>query len=114
MMLNKEEINEIAKRYIEHLEGKMNIKLAIAQELTINNPYGNIYSYGLKDSTKHRLAGNGSFLLKNDTGIVIQFGTSNDVEYYIKGYEDGTWKNQVLMEFGILIRINSKLTFILK
>ncbi|HCM32862.1 hypothetical protein [Chryseobacterium sp.] len=91
-MLTDNEILEIAKKYIKLNEEEINIKLIIVEQLTINKPYGNIYSYGPKDSTKHRLAGNGPFLVKNDTGIVIQFGTSNDVEYYIKGYEDGTWK----------------------
>ncbi|WP_262690602.1 hypothetical protein [Chryseobacterium sp. 7] len=33
--------------------------------------------------------------MKNDTGIFIQFGTSDDVEYYLNGYEDGTWKPSI-------------------
>ncbi|MBE4951208.1 hypothetical protein [Chryseobacterium culicis] len=82
---------EIAKKYIKLNEEEINIELIIVEQLTINKSYGNIYSYGTKDS-KHRLAGNGPFLVRNDTGIVIQFGTSNDVEYYITGYEDGIWK----------------------
>lgn len=90
-MLTEIEMLEIAKKYIKLNEEEINIELIIVEQLTINKSYGNIYSYGPKDS-KHRLAGNGPFLVRNDTGIVIQFGTSNDVEYYITGYEDGTWK----------------------
>ena len=91
-MLAEIEMLEIAKKYIKLNEDEINIELAIVEQLTINKPYGNIYFYGAKDSKKYRLAGNGPFLVKNDTGIVIQFGTSDDVEYYIRGYEDGTWK----------------------
>lgn len=90
-MLTEIEMLEIAKKYIKLNEEEINIELIIFEQLTIIKSYGNIYSYGPKDS-KYRLAGNGPFLVKNDTGLVIQFGTSNDVEYYITGYEDGTWK----------------------
>ncbi|MBE4951212.1 hypothetical protein [Chryseobacterium culicis] len=89
-MLNKNEINEIAKRYMEHLEGKMNIKLTIDQELTINKPYENIYFWGAQDSKKHRLAGNGPFLVENE-GRVLRFGTADPTEYYITLYENGNW-----------------------
>lgn len=90
-MLNKEKINEIAKRYIEYLEVKMNIKLAIAQEITINKPYGNIYFWGAQDSKKHRLAGNGPFLVESEDGRVLRFGTADPTEYYITLYENGNW-----------------------
>jgi len=90
-MLNKDEINEIAKRYIEYLEANMNIKLAIAQELTINKPYGNIFFGGAQDSKKHRLAGNGPFLVESKEGRILRFGTADPTEYYISLYENGNW-----------------------
>ncbi|MDR6515202.1 hypothetical protein [Chryseobacterium camelliae] len=90
-MLTDNKMLEIAKKCIKLNEEEINIELIIVEQLTIIKPYGNIYSYGPKDP-KYRLAGNGPFLVKNDTGLVIQFGTSNDVGYDITGYEDGTWK----------------------
>ncbi|WP_123838399.1 hypothetical protein [Chryseobacterium oncorhynchi] len=82
---------EIANKYVGQIGQEINIELIVLSEF-IKKSYGNIYGYVAKDSTKHRLAGNGPFLVKNDTGIVIQFGTSDDVEYYLNGYENGTWK----------------------
>lgn len=91
-MLNKEEINEIAKSYIKYLEGQMNIELVIVHELTISKPYGYIYFWGAKDSKKHRLAGNGPFLVESEAGRILRFGTADPTEYYITQYENGTWK----------------------
>ncbi|MCD0454198.1 hypothetical protein LPB85_01905 [Chryseobacterium sp. LC2016-27] len=82
---------DIANKYINDIGQEINIELIVLEKYIKKN-YGNIYSYVAKDSTKYRLAGNGPFLVKNDVGTVIQFGTSDDIEYYIKGYEDGTWK----------------------
>lgn len=90
-MLTDNEMLEIANKYINEIGQEINIELEIPNDF-IKKSYGNIYDYVAKDSTKHRLAGNGPFLVKNDVGTVIQFGTSDDIEYYIKGYEDGTWK----------------------
>ncbi|WP_131430974.1 hypothetical protein [Chryseobacterium formosense] len=82
---------DIANKYINEIGQEINIELEIPNDF-IKKSYGNIYDYVAKDSTKHRLAGNGPFLVKNDVGTVIQFGTSDDIEYYIQGYEDGTWE----------------------
>lgn len=90
-MLTDNEMLDIANKYINEIGQEINIELEIPNDF-IKKSYGNIYDYVAKDSTKHRLAGNGPFLVKNDVGTVIQFGTSDDIEYYIKGYEDGTWK----------------------
>lgn len=90
-MLTDNEMLDIANKYINEIGQEINIELEIPNDFIKKN-YGNIYDYVAKDSTKHRLAGNGPFLVKNDVGTVIQFGTSDDIEYYIKGYEDGTWK----------------------
>lgn len=90
-MLTDNKMLEIANKYIQQIEQRINIELEIPHEF-IKKSYGNVYDYVAKDSTKHRLAGNGPFLVKNDTGVVIQFGTSDDVEYYLNGYENGTWK----------------------
>ena len=90
-MLTDNKMLEIANKYVSQIGQEINIELIVLSKF-IKKGYGNIYSYVAKDSTKHRLAGNGPFLVKNDTGIVIQFGTSDDVEYYIKSYEDGTWE----------------------
>ncbi|KUJ57800.1 hypothetical protein AR686_03330 [Chryseobacterium aquaticum subsp. greenlandense] len=89
-MLTDNEMLDIANKYIEQIQQKINVELEIPNEF-IRKSYGNIYDYIAKDY-KHRLAGNRSFLVKNDVGTVIQFGTFDDIEYYIKGYEDGTWK----------------------
>lgn len=90
-MLTDNKMLEIANKYVGQIGQEINIELIILSEF-IKKSYGNVYGYVAKDSTKHRLAGNGPFLVKNDTGIVIQFGTSDDVEYYLNGYENGTWK----------------------
>jgi len=90
-MLTDNKMLEIANKYVNQIGQEINIELIVLSEF-IKKSYGNIYGYVAKDSTKHRLAGNGPFLVKNDTGIVIQFGTSDDVEYYLNGYENGTWK----------------------
>ncbi|PWN61435.1 hypothetical protein C1638_018680 [Chryseobacterium oncorhynchi] len=90
-MLTDNKMLEIANKYVGQIGQEINIELIVLSEF-IKKSYGNIYGYVAKDSTKHRLAGNGPFLVKNDTGIVIQFGTSDDVEYYLNGYENGTWK----------------------
>lgn len=90
-MLTDNEMLDIANKYINEIGQEINIELEIPNDF-IKKSYGNIYDYVAKDSTKHRLAGNGPFLVKNDVGTVIQFGTSDDIEYYINGYEDGTWE----------------------
>jgi hypothetical protein len=90
-MLTDNEMLDIANKYINEIGQEINIELEIPNDF-IKKSYGNIYDYVAKDSTKHRLAGNGPFLVKNDVGTVIQFGTSDDIEYYIQGYEDGTWE----------------------
>lgn len=91
-MLSENEMLLIAKKYVKKIEQEINVELMVNNDFTIKKSYGNIYYYHAKDYKKHRLAGNGPFLVKNDTGIVIPFGTAMDVDYYIKGYEDGTWK----------------------
>ncbi|PWN61436.1 hypothetical protein [Chryseobacterium oncorhynchi] len=91
-MLNKEEIKEIAKRYVKEIQEEINIELIILSEMTINKSYGSIYFWGAKDSKKHRLAGNGPFLVESKAGRVLQFGTADPTEYYITQYENGTWK----------------------
>ncbi|WP_294271100.1 hypothetical protein [uncultured Chryseobacterium sp.] len=90
-MLNKDEINEIAKRYVKEIQEEINIELIILSEMTIHKPYGNIYFWGAKNSKKHRLAGNGPFLVESNAGRVLQFGTADPTEYYILQYENGTW-----------------------
>ncbi|KFE98573.1 hypothetical protein IX39_14155 [Chryseobacterium formosense] len=90
-MLTDNKMLDIANKYINEIGQEINIELEIPNDF-IKKSYGNIYDYVAKDSTKHRLAGNGPFLVKNDVGTVIQFGTSDDIEYYIQGYEDGTWE----------------------
>ena len=90
-MLTDNEMLGIANKYINDIVQEINIELIVLDKYIKKN-YGNIYSYVAKNSTKYHLAGNGPFLVKNDVGTVIQFGTSDDVEYYIKGYEDGTWE----------------------
>lgn len=91
-MLSIEQIDKIAERYVKKIAEKINVELIIPKDIIIDKSYGRIYFYGAKDYKKHRLAGNGPFLVRKDTGFVIQFGTADSVEYYIKGYEDGTWK----------------------
>lgn len=90
-MLTDNKMLDIANKYINDIGQEINIELIVLDKYIKKN-YGNIYSYIAKNSTKYHLAGNGPFLVKNDVGTVIQFGTSDDIEYYIKGYEDGTWE----------------------
>lgn len=95
-MLTQKQIVGIAKNHIKELEKKTKIELVIGYEETIIKPYGNIYFYTSKKFVKtgdfkYAIAGNAPFLIENQTGNVISFGTAKSDEYYINEYEAGRW-----------------------
>lgn len=97
-MLTEQEILTIAEAYVASIEEKMGEELIIGHEFTIRKPYGNIFFYNSKkfidtENDKYAIAGNSPFLVENKQAVVYVFGTSQDIDYYIKEYESGTWES---------------------
>lgn len=96
-MLSEKEILQIAEKYVKQIEEESKLSLIIATEYTIKKKYGHIYFYTdkkyyeTKDEKYNTLAGGGPFLVENETGKVIQFGSSQTEEYYIQEYEAGRY-----------------------
>lgn len=92
MKLDLKKAQEIA---IKHLNSNYNVKgdvMVLLEDETIEKEYG---WYFLSASRKFletndfsdMVLGNGAILVKKEEGNVIQFGTSQSVEYYIEQYE---------------------------
>lgn len=95
-MLTEKKILEIAEKFIKNIEKETGIETVLIKQETIRKTYGNIYFYTSKKyyetrDDKYAVAGGGPFLVEKETGKVIQFGSSQTEEYYIKRYEEGKW-----------------------
>ncbi|WP_312392087.1 hypothetical protein [Chryseobacterium sp.] len=96
-MLSENEILEIALKYIEQIEQISQIETVLLKDFTIKKTYGNIFFYTSKkyyetqDEKYNTLAGGGPFLIENKSGKIIQFGSRETEDYYIKEYEEGRW-----------------------
>jgi len=97
-MLTDQAMLTIAERYLkskgEHFGGA-HIEVMIEKDSIIKKPYGNIYYYDSKEyiltgNFNKSLVGSAPFLVENKSGRVVGFGTSNNLEYFIKAYENGT------------------------
>jgi hypothetical protein len=97
-MLTDKKMLNIAERYLKSRAEKFggaDIEVVILTEEIIKKPYGNIYYYQSKKflvtkDFNDSLGGNGPFLVEKKTGRVVAFGTSMDLQDYIKSYENGT------------------------
>ncbi|MEL1245114.1 hypothetical protein AAEO56_12630 [Flavobacterium sp. DGU11] len=103
-MLTENEMITIAEDYIKKIEKESGIDLIIGHEVTIKKSYGHIFFYTSKKlietgDDKYAVAGNAPFLVENETGKVIEFGTAENEEYYIEEYESGRWPNNRRVNF---------------
>jgi hypothetical protein len=94
-MLTDKEMLNIAELYLKKRRGKSTIEPMIYEDEIIKKPYGNIYFYDSKEyiltgSFNKSLVGASPFLVEKKIGRVVTFGTSMDLEDYIKAYENGT------------------------
>ncbi|MEC4004910.1 YrhB domain-containing protein [Flavobacterium sp. SUN052] len=92
----QKQIIKIAEKHIKELEIQAKVELIIGYEETIIKPYGSIFFYTSKkfaktEDFKYAIAGNAPFLVENESGKIISFGTSESDEYYIEEYEAGRW-----------------------
>ncbi|VXC31297.1 MULTISPECIES: hypothetical protein [Chryseobacterium] len=95
-MLAEQEVIAIAKNYVLERSQNWELELAIAEEYSIQNNSGIIFYFNSKKYVedkieKAKLIGCSPFLVENNTGKVIVFGTNRSIDYYIKEYEEGRW-----------------------
>lgn len=95
-MLTEQEVIEIANNHIKMFEGEVG-ELVAPKEAMIKKNYGIYFRYVLKiyyemrDERYNTLLGNAPFLVKNNDGKIIEFGTLGNLDYYIKEYEAGRY-----------------------
>lgn len=94
-MLTDEKMLSIAERYLKKKEDGKDLEIIIYPDGIMKKPYGNIYHYNSKEyiltgNFNKSLVGNAPFLVEKETGRVVNFGTANRLEDYIKSYENGT------------------------
>ncbi len=95
-MHTENQILKIADDYVSEIRQSTGIDVVIIHQSTIKKPYGSIFFYTSKmywetGAIKYAVAGNAPFLVENLTGNIIDFGTSQETEYYIDEYEAGRW-----------------------
>ena len=97
-MLSDKEMLDIAERYLKSRAEKFggaDIEVVILTDHIIIKPYGNIYDYQSKEflltgDFNKSLVGNAPFLVEKKAGRVVSFGTSGNLDDYIKSYENDT------------------------
>lgn len=92
-MLTDKEMLAIANRFIRRMVNKRIEPMLY--DNTIKKPYGNIYRFNSKEyiltgNFDKSLVGGGPFLVEKETGRVVGFGTSGQLEDHLKAYENGT------------------------
>ncbi|GAB2829212.1 hypothetical protein [Ferruginibacter profundus] len=95
-MLTEKEMDEIAEKYIADMFEGTSKEVILLHEFTLKKNYGNIYVYNNKKyietkDYRYALAGNAPFLVQNETGKIIEFGTAHSKDYYIQEYEADRW-----------------------
>lgn len=94
-MLTEQEVIEIAKNYVKERSEKSGLNLVILGDRSIKKAYGIIFRYNTKKYNETRndddntLLGNAPFVVQNNNGKIVLFGTGREIEYYIKEYEAG-------------------------
>lgn len=92
-VLTYQEALKIAKNYLLNINnGFEQENYMILEEETIEKQYGWIFFYQSEDFvlTKdpiYLLAGNSPFLVNKFTHKIVNFGTVNDISFYISEYE---------------------------
>ncbi|CAM1361916.1 YrhB domain-containing protein [Tenacibaculum xiamenense] len=94
-MLTNSEMLEIAKKYLRKINGSEEDKLVVISQLTVEKPYGNVYSYNFQKfietgNRKYSVATGIPFLVEKETGRVVNFSSSGHLESHLKDYENGT------------------------
>ncbi|WP_052248523.1 hypothetical protein [Chryseobacterium taiwanense] len=96
-MLTEQQITTIAQNHIDKYGKESGIRLSLFKEATIKKTYGIIFFYVSKkfydtgNEKYNTLLGNVPFLVKNNDGEIIEFGSGNTIEYYIQEYEAGRY-----------------------
>ncbi|MFZ4929271.1 hypothetical protein [Chryseobacterium sp. Mn2064] len=63
----------------------------------IRKPYGMVFYYvrrefyETRDEQYNTLLGNVPFLVENETGKIVPFGSARSIDYYLEEYEAGRW-----------------------
>lgn len=91
-MLTKEEMEQIANRYIVKLGELSGIEMVLSDELA-GKPYGNVYIFQSKEyimtgNVGKSIANSHPFMVEKETGRVINFGTMFSLENYLIAYEN--------------------------
>ena len=94
-MLTKQEMLEIPKLHIKRMDEMDYIDTIILESQTIHKSYGSIFCYDSKlfqetGNFQYAIAGNAPFLVEKNTGKIVTFGTANNIDYYIKMYENNS------------------------
>lgn len=95
-MLTENAILNIAKKYVLDSEKEFKTKMILLEDYIIKKNYGYIFFYTTKDKFDNPendidIVGNAPFLVENNTGQIIEFGTARSSTYYIEEYEAGRW-----------------------
>ncbi|MGU3376649.1 hypothetical protein [Chryseobacterium sp. M5A1_1a] len=96
-MLTEQEVIGIATNYVKERSVKSGLDLIILEDRCIKKPYGIIFRYNTKKYNDTRndddntLMGNAPFVVQNNNGKIVVFGTGRELEYYIQEYEAGRW-----------------------
>lgn len=94
-MLTDKQMLEIANQFIAFKEKRTNIEVQIYQDNIIKKEYGNIYYFESKKYLEtgifsYKLLGNSPFLVEKKTGRIVNFGTANQLDYYLEAYENNS------------------------
>ncbi|MGU3376647.1 hypothetical protein [Chryseobacterium sp. M5A1_1a] len=96
-MLTEQEVIQISKNHVKERSEKSGLDLIILEDRYIKKPYGIIFFYNTKKFNDTRndddntLMGNAPFVVQNNNGKIVLFGTGRELEYYIQEYEAGRW-----------------------
>ena len=95
-MLTDSEMRKIAEERLSKIEQESKITLICLEEWVTKKDYGNIYRYTSKKyyetkDDRYAVAGNSPFLVENETGRVVVFGTALADEFYIQAYDNGDY-----------------------
>jgi len=103
-MLSKEQMIDIAEKFLA--AGETEVELVLVLPDVIEKSYGMIFSYTSKDFLETRkfedaLIGNPPFLVNNENGQIIIFGTDESLVDYLEAYESGIWVPDTIDDFMV-------------
>lgn len=90
-MINKEDAKILVEQELDNIHIN-NDELIIMDDLTIETSFGWFFFYQSKkyietNDIRYMLGGNAPFMIDRKLNKLIYTGTSYDIEYYIKKYE---------------------------